>query len=109
MEPDRPHPPDLGPPPGGDPLSGLKNVQFLSVERVPIRTRESITTRSAWKLLASSEQGDGIIYLIEVSPTVSLYRGDGVFLGWSAENLEPAYRNLLPRSGGPDLELPQLG
>src|SRR4030081_2396828 len=109
METDRPHRPDPGPPPSGDPLSGLKNVRFLSLERVPIRTRESITTRSAWKLQATSDEGEGTISLIEISPTVSLYRGEGVFLGWASGRLEEAYRGLLPRTEGSDLDLPQLG
>jgi hypothetical protein len=87
----------------------LKNVRFISIERVAIRTRESITTRSAWKLQASSDEGEGTISLIEISPTVSLYRGEGVFLGWSSGRLEEAYRSLLPRSEGSDLDLPQLG
>lgn len=111
MEPDRPHSPDPPPPPGSppDPLGGLTNVQFLSLERVPIRTRESITTRSAWRLNASTDGGDGTICLIEISPTVSLYRGEGVFLGWTGEALQAAYRSLLPKSEGNDLEFNQLG
>jgi hypothetical protein len=87
----------------------LKNVRFISIERVAIRTRESITTRSAWKLQASSDEGEGTISLIEISPTVSLYRGEGIFLGWSSGRLEEAYRSLLPRSEGSELDLPQLG
>jgi hypothetical protein len=87
----------------------LKNVRFLSIERVAIRTRESITTRSAWRLQASTDDGDGTISLIEISPTVSLYRGEGVFLGWPSGRLEEAYRSLLPRTEGSDLDLPQLG
>lgn len=109
MEPDRPHPPDSPPPPPGDPLGGLKNVRFVSIERVAIRTRESITTRSAWRLGAASDEGEGTISLIEISPTVSLYRGEGVFLGWSSDALQSAYRSLLPRSDGSDLEFNQLG
>jgi hypothetical protein len=87
----------------------LKNVRFLSIERVAIRTRESITTRSAWKLQAVSDEGEGTISLIEISPTVSLYRGEGVFLGWPSGRLEGAYRSLLPRTEGSEFELPQLG
>ena len=109
MEPDRPHPPDSPPPPPGDPLGGLRNVRFLSLERVAIRTRESITTRSAWRLEAASDEGAGTISLIEISPTVSLYRGEGVFLGWRASQLEAAYRELLPPSDEPAADYPQLG
>jgi len=110
VEPDRPHSPDPPPPPGpSDPLGGLKNVRFVSLDRVPIRTRESITTRSAWRLNVAADQGDGTISLIEISPTVSLYRGEGVFLGWTGDDLQAAYRLLLPRSEGSDLEFNQLG
>ena len=109
MEPDRPHPTDPPPLPSGDPLGGLKNVSFVSLERVPIRTRESITTRSAWRLNATADQGHGTISLIEISPTVSLYRGEGVFLGWTADELQAGYRALLPKSSDRDIDLPQLG
>lgn len=109
MEPDRPHRPESGPPPSGDPLSGLKNVRLLSLERVPIRTRESITTRSAWKLQAVSDEGEGTISLIEISPTVSLYRGEGIFMGWTSDELQAGYRSLLPRTEGNDMEFNQLG
>jgi hypothetical protein len=109
MEPDRPHPPDAPPPPPSDPLGGLKNVRFLSLDRVPIRTRESITTRAAWRLNVTTDGGEGTISLIEISPTVSLYRGEGVFLGWTADTLEAAYRSLLPEGDGSDLQFNQLG
>jgi hypothetical protein len=98
-----------GPPQGGDPLGGLKEVRCTNLERVEIRTRESLVTRGGWRLSASSASGDGTISLIELSPSVSLYRGDGVFLGWSADRLQAAYRMLLPRSEGQDADLPQLG
>ena len=84
-----------------DPLRGLTNCRYLSLERAAIRTRESSMTRSGWKLWASCEEGEGSISLIEISSTVSLYRGDGVFLGWESDRLEKAYRILLP-SDAPD-------
>jgi hypothetical protein len=67
-------------------------------------------TRSAWRLSAVCTEGEGTISLIELSPTVSLYRGEGVFLGWASDRLQAAYRTLLPRveDSRPD-EFPQLG
>lgn len=96
-------------PTGPDPLAGLTNCRYLSLERAAIRTRESSITRSGWKLWASCEEGEGSISLIEISPTVSLYRGDGVFLGWESDRLQAAYRTLLPASEEPELDRPQLG
>lgn len=98
-------------PTGRDPLTGLTNCRYLSLERAAIRTRESSITRSGWKLWASCEEGEGSISLIEISSTVSLYRGDGVFLGWDSDRLEAAYRRLLPPSDSsePEPPLQQLG
>ncbi|MCA1581391.1 MAG: hypothetical protein LC796_08345 [Acidobacteria bacterium] len=92
-----------------DPLGGLTDPRFVSLERVHIRTRENLTTRSAWRLIATTAQGEGTISLIEISPTVSLFRGEGVFLGWSSDRLQSAYRTLLPRDTGSDMEFNQLG
>jgi hypothetical protein len=99
---------ESGAEPGG-PLGGLKEARCVALERVESRTRESITARAGWRLLAASAAGEGAISLIEISPTVSLYRGDGVFLGWPAEKLAAAYRALLPPSDEPTFESNQLG
>lgn len=48
-----------------DPLHGLTNCRYLSLERAAIRTRESSMTRSGWKLWASCEEGEGSISLID--------------------------------------------
>ncbi len=111
------HRPAAGEGPGGeaagsqDPLGGLKDVRCLSLGRSPIRTRESLVTRSAWRLRAVATEGEGMISLIELSPTVSLYRGEGVFLGWTADRLQSAYRTLLPRAedSAGESDFPQLG
>jgi hypothetical protein len=106
--PDAPRSDEEAPP--GDPLAGLRDVRCLGLDRSPIRTRESLVTRSAWRLMATSAQGEGTISLIELSPTVSLYRGDGVFLGWPSERLQAAYRTLLPRTeDAGESDFPQLG
>jgi hypothetical protein len=106
-DPDRPRDESAAEP--GGPLGGLKEARCVAIERVEIRTRESITARAGWRLQAASASGEGAISLIEISPTVSLYRGDGVFLGWPAERLEAAYRALLPPSDEPTFESNQLG
>ena len=107
--PDPGRPRDESPVEPGGPLGGLKEARCVALERVEIRTRESITARAGWRLVAASAAGEGAISLIEISPTVSLYRGDGVFLGWPAERLEAAYRALLPPSDEPSFESNQLG
>ena len=94
----------------GDPLGGLREPRYVSLERSPIRTRENLVTRSAWRLSAVCTEGEGTISLIELSPTVSLYRGEGVFLGWTSDRLQAAYRTLLPRAeDSPNDQFPQLG
>jgi hypothetical protein len=50
-----------------------------------------------------------MITLVEVSSAGALYRGDGVFLGWSQERLEAAYRALSPEDDEPGFEPSQLG
>jgi hypothetical protein len=94
----------------GDPLAGLRDCHCTSLDRSAIRTRESLVTRSGWRLTATCAEGEGTISLIELSPTVSLFRGEGVFLGWSSERLQAAYRTLLPRTEDTsESDFPQLG
>ena len=93
----------------GDALAGLTNCRYLALERAAIRTRENSMTRAGWKLWASCEEGEGAISLIEISTTVALYRGEGIFLGWPSERLEAAYRTLLPPSDQTESGLQQLG
>jgi len=91
------------------PLDGLTNPRAIALERFPICTRESSATLSAWRLAISTDDGDGAIYLVEISPDRSLFRGEGIFLGWPQQRLEPVYRELLPTDEEPPLEPPQLG
>jgi hypothetical protein len=58
-----------------------------SLERVPVRTRESGVTQSAWRMAIDSDSGTGTITLLDFGPGKSLYRGDGAFLGWPQEQL----------------------
>jgi hypothetical protein len=93
----------------GLPLEGLSNARAIALERFPIRTRESSTTLSAWRLEIATDEGEGTIYLVEISPDRAIYRGGGVLLGWSQPRLEAAYRALLPASAESSSETLQLG
>ncbi len=79
------------------------------LERAPVRTRESGVTASAWRLLATSAEGLGGIVLVDVSPSQSYYRGDGVFLGASQEELAAVWAALATPTDVPSFDLPQLG
>ncbi|HEY3204122.1 MAG TPA: hypothetical protein VGL03_10720 [Thermoanaerobaculia bacterium] len=90
-------------------VPGLTNPRCLELGRASIRTREGSFTQSAWRLRVGCEEGEGMITLVEVSSAGALYRGDGVFLGWSQERLEAAYRALSPEDDEPGFEPSQLG
>jgi hypothetical protein len=92
-----------------DPVPGLTNARTLALDRMPIRTRESGATLSAWRLSAGSDEGLGAIVLVEAGSGEVWYRGDGVFLGWTAEQLRAAYEALRPRAEESAFEIPQLG
>jgi hypothetical protein len=94
---------------GESPLAGLANPRALALERFPICTRESSSTLSAWRLTIMTDEGDGSIYLVGISPDRALYRGDGLFLGWSQQRLEAVYRELRPVSEEPPFDSLQLG
>jgi len=89
-------------------VPGLTNARAVSLDRVPIRTRESGVTLSAWQLSVESDQGQGAISLVEAEAGEGWHRGDGVFLGWTAEHLRAAYEALRPRTEE-SFELHQLG
>jgi len=90
-------------------VPGLTNARALALDRTPIRTRESGATLSAWRLSARSDEGEGAIVLVDAGTGEVRYRGEGVFLGWTAEQLRAAYDTLRPRTGESAFELPQLG
>lgn len=92
-----------------DLVPGLSNPRFLSLDRFLIRTRESSSTQAGWRLRAASDQGDGVIVFVETRPDEALYRGDGVFLGWSKDRLASAYRALLPKPESDGFEMQQMG
>jgi hypothetical protein len=89
-------------------IEGLGEVRAAAPERIAIRMRGSATTLSGWRIAVEAPRGQGAIVLAERSGE-KFHRGEGVFLGWSQERLEAAYRSLLPAPKGPDLEIPQLG
>ncbi len=91
------------------PLEGLSNAHAVSLERFPIRTRESSTTLSAWRLAIATDDGEGAIFLVEISPDRAIYRGDGVLLGWQQQRLEAVYHALKPDSEEPLSQAQQLG
>ena len=94
--------------PAPTPIAGLTEPVVPPLERVPIRTRESGVTLSAWKLVASAPEGAGTLVRVETSGG-SFYRGEGWFLGWTQEALTAAWVQLLPPAPAETLELPQLG
>jgi hypothetical protein len=101
------------PPGSGDgpiePVSGVTSPRGLSLERFPIRTRESGATLSAWRLVVICEEGLGAIVGVEGAPEEQIYRGEGVFLGWSQDRLAAAYGALRPSSEETDFGVQQLG
>ena len=90
-------------------VAGLTGARATALERIPTRSRESEVTRSSWRLSVTSAEGEGAIVLVETSASEAFVRGEGVFLGWSAERLQAAYEALRPRSQEPAMEMPQLG
>ena len=91
------------------PVPGLTTPRALSLVRFPIRTRASAWTQSGWRLLVASEQGEGAIVFIEVTLDETLYRGDGIFLGWTQERLAAVYKTLLPKPEADGFEMQQMG
>ena len=102
----------LGPtvtaPPPPTRVAGLTDPVVTPPERVPIRTRESGVTLSAWKMAATAPEGAGTLVRLEVA-SGNFFRGDGWFLGWTQEQLSAAWTALLPPAPRETFELPQLG
>jgi len=84
----------------------LTNAVVRSMERVPIRTRESNVTRSAWRMEVQCDEGSGAITFVDDA----FYRGEGLFLGWPQDELAAAYAGAQKHDDGePPFELMQLG
>ncbi len=93
----------------GTDASGMTNSVVRSLERVPIRMRESSVTHAGWRMEIGSDEGDGAIVLIEVTVDQSMFRGEGTFLGWSQERLAATYQAMRAEPDEPHFELNQLG
>jgi hypothetical protein len=89
-------------------IAGLTDPVVPPLERVPIRTRESGATLSAWKLAASAPEGTGTVVRVEIG-SGSHYRGEGWFLGWTQEALASAWTALLPPAPVDTFHTQQLG
>lgn len=96
--------------PGADPLAGIP-VSSHRVERIAVRARGAAHTFSAWALKVETEVGPGTIVLVEPAPDETHWRGDGVFLGWTAGRLAAAWSALRAREPEPEAgpDFPQLG
>ncbi|HXA16702.1 MAG TPA: hypothetical protein VN380_06915 [Thermoanaerobaculia bacterium] len=87
----------------------LTNGILRSLARAPIRMRESGVMHAGWRMEISSDQGSGSIMLVELPDGRSVYRGDGMFLGWPREQLEATYNAMREEPDEPRFELNQLG
>ena len=95
---------------GPEPLEGIQ-ISSHRVERVAARARDVSHTFSAWALLVETARGPGRIVRIELTPDATLWRGDGVFLGWTTGRLAAAWEALRAAEPAPeaDPDFPQLG
>lgn len=84
-----------------------ETLTVRSLERSPIRTRESGNTHSAWRMEIESAKGSGTITLVDAASP--FYRGEGLFLGWTQEQLTETYQKLLAPDDAPPFEVMQLG
>jgi hypothetical protein len=80
-----------------------------SHERVPIRTRESGVTHSAWRMQIASGSIGGTITLIDFTGGAAFYRGAGLCLGWTQEQLAETYQRLIAPDDERPFEVMQLG
>jgi hypothetical protein len=79
------------------------------LERVPVRERGGSLTRSAWRIAVTANEGSGTIVRLEAADGAVHFRGDGLFLGWGAEEMGAAWEALARSDAAPDPELMQLG
>jgi len=91
-----------------DPL-GLGNATMRSLERFPIRTRDTEAMQSAWRMEIESDAGKGAIMLVDLPGGEAIFRGEGHFLGWPQDRLAAVFNTLRSTPGEPPFELQQLG
>jgi uncharacterized damage-inducible protein DinB len=94
--------------PIGNPTERPGGFIVRSLQRTPVRVRETGATVSAWQLIVDSERGPGSITLIDASGQPH-YRGEGAYFGWSQERLAAEYQRLNKPPDEPTFELAQLG
>jgi hypothetical protein len=85
------------------------DAERLALDRIPIRMRESGITSSAWCLKLRTAAGDGTIARIETPSGVTLFRGDGIFLGRPQPELAAEYARGLPPPESPEPDAGQFG
>jgi hypothetical protein len=79
------------------------------LERVPVRERGGSLTRSAWRIAVTANEGSGTIVRLEAADGAVHFRGDGLFLGWGAEEMGAAWEALARSDAPPEPEFTQLG
>jgi hypothetical protein len=79
-----------------------------ALERVAIRTRESLVTLAGWRLCASTPAGSGSITRID-GAAGARFRGEGAYLGWPQARLAAEYQRLLPKGEDPAPDPGQFG
>ena len=89
-------------------LARLTNPE-AQLERVPVRERGGSQTRSAWRVLVTASEGSGTIVRIEAEGRAVHFRGDGIFLGSSPEEMAAAWEALARSDAPPEPESMQLG
>jgi hypothetical protein len=88
--------------------AALTNPSAL-LGRVPVRERGESLTRSAWRVAVTADEGSGTIVRLEASDGAVHLRGDGLFLGWSAEAMGAAWDVYARSNAPPEPEFMQLG
>ena len=76
-----------------------------ALERVEVRTREAGVAHMAWRMTADDANGSGAITLLDNGS----YRGEGIFFGWTQEQLAAEYARLNPTPAEPEFQMLQLG
>jgi len=79
------------------------------LERVPVRERGGSLTRSAWRVAVTANEGSGTIVRIEAEGGAVHFRGDGLFLGSSPEEMAADWEALAHSDAPPEPESMQLG
>jgi hypothetical protein len=79
------------------------------LERVPVRERSGSQTRSAWRVAIAATEGSGTIVRIEADGGAIHFRGDGLFLGATSEQMAAAWDALARSDAPPEPDFPQLG